>query len=103
MHNRTKYFNVPDERYLFHLYIAGQTQRSLNIFRNISQICRENLCENAEIKIIDVQKIPERDREDKVSALPTLIKKKPLPIVVIRGEELSEAKELLVRLGLKSK
>ena len=103
MHNRTKYFNVPDEKYLFHLYISGQTYRSINIFKNISQICRKNLCENAEIKIIDVQKIPEQDREDKVSGLPTLIKKRPLPIVVITGEELSEAKEILVRLGLKSK
>ncbi len=82
------------------LYIAGQTSRSLAAIRNLEQICEEHLGGRYHIEVIDLVKNPRLARDDQILAIPTLIRKIPVPARKIIGD-LSNVERVLVGLDMR--
>jgi circadian clock protein KaiB len=86
-------------KWALHLYIAGNTQRTAKAIRNLKIICEEKLKDNYQIEVIDLLKNPQIARSEQIIAVPTLVRKLPLPQKSIIGD-LSNADVILVGLGL---
>ncbi len=82
------------------LYVAGQTARSLAAFENLKKICEEHLAGQYHIEVIDLLEQPQLARGDQIIALPTLVRKLPVPIRKIIGD-LSNTERVLVGLDLR--
>jgi circadian clock protein KaiB len=84
------------------LYIAGSSVRSTRAIRNAKEICDENLAGAYELEVIDIFQQPTLAKDDQILAVPTLIKKLPLPLRRVIGD-LSNRDVVLVGLDLKRK
>ncbi|MBE9228307.1 circadian clock KaiB family protein [Phormidium sp. LEGE 05292] len=81
------------------LYVAGQTPKSLAAFANLKKICEEYIQGQYQIEVIDLVKQPYLAKQDQIVALPTLVKKLPMPIKQIIGD-LSNQEKVLVGLEI---
>jgi len=81
------------------LYVAGQTPRSLSAFANLKRLCEERLQGHYVIEVIDLLKTPKLAKDDQILAIPTLVRKLPVPIRKIIGD-LSNTERVLVGLNL---
>ena len=88
------------DKWLLRLYIAGQTLKAVTALNNLKSICKEKLDGKYHIEVIDLQKNPNLGREDQIFAIPTLVRKYPLPMRLIIGD-LSNTERVLVWLNLK--
>jgi len=88
--------------YVLILYIAGVTPRSTNAIINIKKICEKYLKGRYELEVIDIYKQPVLAKGEQVLAVPTLIKKLPLPLRKFIGD-MSDTERILVGLDLKQK
>ena len=93
---------IESNRYVLRLYVAGQTPKSVNAITNIKKICEENLKGRYELAVIDLYQQPQLADGDQIIALPTLIKKLPLPLRRIIGD-MSNSERMLVGLDLLKK
>ena len=84
------------------LYIAGQTPKSLAAISNLHRICEDHLQGRHRIEIIDLLLHPQRAEADQIIAIPTLVRKIPVPLRRIIGD-LSDTEMTLVGLQLKRK
>jgi circadian clock protein KaiB len=82
------------------LYVAGQTPKSIRAFANLKVMCEEHLKGSYKIEVIDLRKNPQLARGDQIVAIPTLVRKLPLPLRTIVGD-LSNSVLLLVGLDLR--
>ena len=82
-----------------HLYVAGKTPKARAALGNLKLICEEKLKGKYNINVIDLLKNPQIARDDQIVAIPTLVRKSPLPVRNIIGD-LSNAKRVLIGLGL---
>jgi circadian clock protein KaiB len=82
------------------LYVAGQTPKSLTAFANLKKICEEHLRGKYRIEVVDLLKNPQLARGDQILAIPTLVRKLPVPIRKIIGD-LSNTERVLVGLDLR--
>jgi circadian clock protein KaiB len=82
------------------LYVAGQTPRSTAAFDNLKRLCEERLKGRYSIEIIDLLKNPRLAKDDQILAIPTLVRKLPLPVRRIIGD-LSNTEKVLVGLDLR--
>lgn len=82
------------------LYVAGQTARSLAALANLKRICEEHLEGRYRIEVIDLLERPQLARGDQILALPTLVRKLPVPIRKLVGD-LSDTERVLVGLDLR--
>jgi circadian clock protein KaiB len=82
------------------LYVAGLNLNSVAAFRNLKQICEEYLAGRYCIEVIDLTKDPQRAQEDQILALPTLVRKLPVPLRKIIGA-LSNTQGVLVGLNVR--
>ena len=90
----------PQEKaYRLRLYVAGQTPKSVQAFKNLKQICEEHLQGRYEIDVIDLLENPQLASGDQILALPTLVRRLPEPIKKIIGD-LSNKERVLVGLDL---
>ena len=83
------------------LYVAGRTAESAIAFRNLKQICEEHLAGRYHIEVIDLVKHPRVARVDQIVALPTVVRKRPLPLRKIIGD-LSNTERALAGLDLRA-
>jgi len=90
----------PSKMWELKLYVAGQTPKSILAFSNLKKICEEHLKDKYNIQVIDLLKAPQLAKGDKIFAIPTLVRKLPVPIRKILGD-LSNTERLLVGLDLK--
>lgn len=81
------------------LYVAGQTPKSVAAFSNLKKICEEHLKGKYRIEIIDLLQTPQLAKGDQIVALPTLVRKLPVPVRKIIGD-LSNTERVLVGLDL---
>jgi circadian clock protein KaiB len=81
------------------LYVAGQTAKSVRAISNLNEICRTHLEGRYEIEVIDLLEKPQLARGDQIVAIPTLVRKLPLPLRKIIGD-LSDTTRVLVGLNL---
>ena len=82
------------------LYVAGQTAKSLEAFANLKRICEEHLDRKYQLEVIDLLKNPQLAKGDQIFALPTLVRKLPMPARKIIGD-LSDTERVLVGLELR--
>ncbi len=82
------------------LYIAGKTARAVKAFENLQHICEEHLAGHYRIEIIDLLETPTLARGDQIVAVPTLVRKLPVPVRKIIGD-LSNTERVLVGLDLR--
>lgn len=77
------------------LYVAGQSPRSLAAIANLQKICDEHLTTPYRIQIIDLLVNPQLSRDDQIVAIPTLVRKLPVPIRKIIGDFSDTARTLV--------
>ena len=82
------------------LYVAGQTPKSIRALANLKVMCEEYLKGRYKIEVIDLRKNPQLARGDQIVAIPTLVRRLPLPLRTIVGD-LSNSVVLLVGLDLR--
>ncbi len=87
------------EVYKLRLYVAGQTQKSMEAFENLKRIAEEHLKGRYQIEIIDLLKNPQLAIGDQIVATPTLVRKLPPPMRKIIGD-LSNTERVLVGLDI---
>jgi circadian clock protein KaiB len=90
------------EKFELRLYVAGQTPKAIRAFANLRQICEEHLEGRYTIEVIDLLKDPQLGRGDQILAVPTLVRRLPVPIKKIIGD-LSNTERVLVGLDLRSR
>lgn len=89
-----------DEKWLLRLYVAGQTSKSVAAFKNLKKICEDKLMGRFEIEVVDLLITPQLGRDDQIFAIPTLIRKLPVPVRRIIGD-LSDTSRVLIGLNIK--
>jgi circadian clock protein KaiB len=87
------------DMWILRLYVAGQTPKALTAFTNLKKICEEQLNNKYTIEVIDLMKNPHLAGEYQIFALPTLVRKLPVPVRKIIGD-LSDTQRVLVGLDL---
>jgi circadian clock protein KaiB len=73
-------------QYVLKLYVTGATARSLRAITNIKAICEQHLKGRYHLEVVDVYRQPEALRRDQIVAVPTLVKKLPLPVRFLVGD-----------------
>ena len=81
------------------LYVAGQSPKSLRAFTNLKDLCDEHLSGRYEIEVIDLVEQPALARADDILAIPTLVRRLPMPLHKIIGD-LSNTERVLIGLRL---
>ena len=84
-----------EEPWDLRLYIVGQTPRSVAAIANLKKFCAEHLADQVRIEIIDVALDPKIARRDQIVAIPTLVRRLPVPMRRIIGD-LSNTERVLV-------
>jgi circadian clock protein KaiB len=82
------------------LYIAGQTPKCLAALANLKKLCETHFPGRYAIEVIDLLKHPQLAAGDQIFAIPTLVKKLPLPMRKVIGD-LSQQEKVLVGLDFR--
>ncbi len=88
--------------YILRLYVAGKTPKSIAAMDNLKKICEEHLAGQYQLQVVDLLENPQLARGDQILAIPTLVRKLPLPVRRIIGD-LSNTERVLVGLDLRNK
>src|ERR1043165_3439781 len=89
-----------DKLWELRLYVAGQTPKSILALKNITAYCKKHLEGKYTIEVIDLLKNPQLAEGDQIFAIPTLVRKVPVPIRKIIGD-LSNEEKVLVGLNIR--
>ena len=81
------------------LYVAGKTPKSITALKNLKKYCEEYMEGRYKIEVIDLLKRPQLAEGDHIFAVPTLVRKVPVPIRKIIGD-LSNEEKVLVGLNI---
>jgi circadian clock protein KaiB len=92
--------NKNPDTWILRLYVAGQTPKCTTAFINLKKICEDQLHGKYKIEVIDLLENPQLSREHQILAIPTLVRKLPVPVRKIIGD-LSDTERVLVGLDLK--
>ncbi len=87
------------ETFILRLYVAGQTPRSITALANLKKICEEHLAGRYQIQVVDLLENPQLASGDQILAIPTLVRKLPVPVRKIIGD-LSNTEHVLIGLDL---
>jgi circadian clock protein KaiB len=88
-----------NDQWILRLYVAGQTPKALTAFANLTKICEAQLEGKYSIEVIDLLENPQKGAADQIFALPTLVRKLPVPVRKIIGD-LSNTERVLIGLDL---
>ena len=86
-------------RYVLTLYVTGATVGSLRAIANLQAICEQYLKDRYHLEVVDIYRRPDLLRRDQIVAVPTLIKRLPVPLRLLVGD-LSRTEQVLQGLGL---
>jgi circadian clock protein KaiB len=84
------------------LFIAGDTPRSRVAIENIGSICETHLKGSYHLDVIDLAENPQLAIDEQIIAIPTLVRKLPMPIKKVLGD-LSSIEKVVNGLGIKQK
>ena len=90
----------PSEQWELRLYIAGQSPKSAAAIINLKKLCETHLSGQYRIEVIDLLKYPQLSVDDQIVAVPTLVRKLPVPMRKIIGD-LSNSERTLIGLQLR--
>ncbi|WP_375415797.1 circadian clock KaiB family protein [uncultured Hymenobacter sp.] len=88
------------ETWELRLYVAGQTPKSVMALANLRRYCDEHLVGRYQLEVIDLLENPQLAEGDQILAIPTLVRKVPVPIRKIIGD-LSNEERVLVGLDIR--
>ena len=89
------------ERWHLRLYVAGKTPRCEAAEENLRKVCDEYLAGRYSIEVVDLLENPTLAQGDQILAVPTLVRKLPMPVRRIIGD-LSNTDRVLVGLDLRA-
>src|ERR1035438_8253434 len=78
------------EKYVLRLYVSGSTSKSALAIENIKRILEQHLKNRHDLEVIDIYQQPSLARDDQIVAVPTIIKRSPLPLRRLIGDLRSE-------------
>jgi len=93
--------DTKEQHYTLRLYVAGLTPRSQEALRTVTTICEERLAGRYDLEVIDIYQQPVLAKGEQIIAVPTLIKKLPLPLRKMIGN-MVDMDKVLVGLDLRS-
>ena len=91
---------VRPDKYLLRLYVSRSTPKSKLAVSNITRVCKEHLDGRYRLEVIDIFEHAQLARDEQIVAVPTLIKRLPLPLQRLVGD-MSNLNEVLFGLDLK--
>jgi len=83
------------------LYVMDQTPKSVTALTNLKKICETHLKGRYRITVIDLLKQPHLAKGDQILAIPTVVRKLPMPVRTIIGN-LTDAERVLIGLDLRA-
>jgi circadian clock protein KaiB len=86
------------KKYVLRLFVAGATARSAQAIEAVKKICDEHLKGMCDLQVIDIYQHPELAAYEQIVAVPTLIKKTPIPLKKFIGD-ISRIDRLLAALN----
>lgn len=89
------------EKFIFYLYISGDSNISKLAISNVKKFCEEEICSNYEIFIIDILEESYLAEKSKILVTPTLIKECPGKMIRLIGD-FSDNKKLMQALELEN-
>lgn len=87
------------QKYILKLYVVGSSTASAAAVKNLRELIAQQSTTVFQLEVIDVKKHPQLAEEDKILAVPTLIRKLPPPLRKIIGD-LSDKDKVLLGLDL---
>ncbi len=90
----------PAKLWQLRLYVVDSSPRSKAALANLKQFCETNLKGIYRITVIDLLKQPQLAKGDQILAIPTVVRRLPMPVRTIIGN-LSNREHLLVGLDLR--
>jgi circadian clock protein KaiB len=87
-------------QYLLRLYVSRSTLKSKLAVENIQRVCEEHLKGRYDLEVIDIHDQANLARDEQIVAVPTLIKRLPLPLQRLVGD-MSDLNRVLLGLDLK--
>ena len=89
-----------DEAWDLCLYVTDRSPKCLRAIENLRRACEEHLAGRYRIEVVDLLENPRLAADDQILAVPTVVRKLPLPIRKIVGD-LSDTDRVLVGLQLR--
>jgi circadian clock protein KaiB len=86
-------------KYLLRLYVSRSTLKSKLAVENIHRVCEQHLKSRYHLEVIDIHEQASLARDEQIVAVPTLIKRLPLPLQRLVGD-MSDLNKVLVGLDL---
>ncbi len=86
-------------KYVLRLYVSGSTLKSARAVNNIKRVCEQHLKNRYDLEVIDIYQQANLARSAQIVAVPTLIKRLPLPLRRLIGD-LSNQENVLLGLDL---
>jgi circadian clock protein KaiB len=87
-------------KYLLRLYVSRSTLKSKLAVENIQRVCAEHLKGRYDLEVIDIHDQANLARDEQIVAVPTLIKRLPLPLQRLIGD-MSDLNRVLLGLDLR--
>ena len=75
-----------EDKWQLRLYIAGNTPKSTAALINLKKYCELHLYDRYELEVIDLLLHPQLAAGDQILAIPTLVRKVPVPVRKIIGD-----------------
>ena len=82
------------KKYVLRLYVSGSTGKSTQAVENIKRVCEEYLKNRYDLQVIDLYQQPQLARGEQIVAVPTLVKRFPLPLRRLIGDMSNQEKVL---------
>jgi circadian clock protein KaiB len=86
--------------YVLRLYVSRSTLKSKLAVENMKRVCEEHLKGRYDLEVIDIHEHANLARDEQIVAVPTLIKRLPLPLRRLVGD-MSDLNRVLFGLDLK--
>ena len=90
-----------EESWDLRLYVTGQSPNSIRAIENLRRACEEHMHGRYQIEVVDLLENPRLAADDQILAVPTVVRKLPVPIRKIVGD-LSDTDRLLVGLQVRT-
>ena len=87
-------------KYLLRLYVSDSTAKSKMAVINIKKVSKDHLNGRYRLEVIDIDRHVQLARDEQIVAVPTLIKRLPLPLQRLVGD-MSDLNKVLFGLDLK--
>jgi circadian clock protein KaiB len=88
--------------YVLRLYISRSTLKSQRAVVNLKRVCEEHLKGRYHLEVIDIHRHPNLARDEQIVAVPTLIKRLPLPLRRLVGD-MSDLSRVILGLDLRKR